>query len=157
MATTEDKERLARITIPVTGMTCAACVRRVERAIGKVPGVLEASVNLANEKATVAYLAGEVELRDLEKIVGSAGYGMIREDEGSSVEDSHEPEYRKLKADFLLAAAITVLILLGTFPHLLGFFLPIPTGWLNLVLLFFATPVQFWAGWRFYRGRESDR
>jgi Cu+-exporting ATPase len=136
----------------VTGMTCASCVGRVERALKGVPGVLEASVNLASEKATVAYLAGEVGPRDLEKAVRSAGYGVIREDEGSSVEDSHEPEYRKLKADFLLAAGLTALILLGSLPHMFGFTLPIPMGWLNLGLLLLATPVQFWAGWRFYRG-----
>jgi P-type Cu+ transporter len=133
-------------------MTCASCVGRVERALEKVPGVLEASVNLANEKATVGYIAGEVQPRDLEKAVEGAGYGVVREDEGSSVEDSHEREYGKLRADFLLAAALTALILLGSLPHMFGFMLPIPMGWLNLGLLLLATPVQFWAGWRFYRG-----
>jgi Cu+-exporting ATPase len=135
----------------VTGMTCASCVGRVERALEKVPGVLEASVNLANERATVEYLAGEVEPRDLEMAIQGAGYGVVRE-EDYSVEDSHEREYRKLKSDFLLAAALTALILLGSLPHMLGLMLPIPTGWLNLALLLLATPVQFWAGSRFYRG-----
>jgi Cu+-exporting ATPase len=125
-------------------------VSRVERALKKVPGVLEGRVNLANENATVEYLAGEVELRDLEKAVGGAGYGVIREE--SSTEDSHEREYRKLKADFRLAAALTALILLGSLPHMLGFMLPVPMGWLNFGLLLLATPVQFWAGRRFYRG-----
>jgi cation transport ATPase len=138
-------------TFGVTGMTCASCVGRVERALEKVPGVLEASVNLATEKATVGYLVGEVEPRDLEKAVEGAGYGVIREDE-SSTEDSHEREYWKLKSDFLLAAALTALILLGSLPHMFRFMLPIPMGWLNLGLLLLATPVQFWAGWRFYRG-----
>ena len=137
-------------TFSVTGMTCASCVGRVERALEKVPGVLEASVNLANERATVEYLAGEVESKDLEMAIEGAGYGVVRED--SSVEDSHEREYRKLKSDFLLAAALTVLILLGSLPHMLGLMLPIPSGWLNLALLLLATPVQFWAGRRFYRG-----
>ena len=140
------------VTFGVTGMTCASCVGRVERALKKVPGVLEASVNLANEKATVEYLAGEVEPQELEKAVEGAGYGVIRENEGSSVEDSHEREYRKLKSDFLLAAALTAIILLGSLPHMFGFMLPIPMEWLNLALLVLATPVQFWAGWRFYRG-----
>src|ERR687894_822357 len=139
-------------TFGVTGMTCASCVGRVERALEKVPGVREASVNLATEKATVGYIAGEVEPRELEKAIEGAGYGVVRENEGSSVEDSHEREYGKLKADFLLAAALTALILLGSLPHMLGLMLPFPTGWLNLVLLLLATPVQFWAGWRFYRG-----
>src|SRR5215203_151140 len=137
-------------TFSVTGMTCASCVGRVERALAKVPGVLEARVNLANERATVEYLAGEVEPRDLKKAIEGAGYGVVRED--SSVEDSHEREYRKLKSDFLLAAALTALILLGSLAHMLGLMLPFPTGWLNFGLLLLTTPVQFWAGWRFYRG-----
>jgi P-type Cu+ transporter len=140
------------VTFGVTGMTCASCVGRVERALKKVPGVLEASVNLANERATVGYLAGEVEPQELENAVESAGYGVIREGEGSSVEDSHEREYGKLKSDFLLAAALTALILLGSLPMMLGLEPPIPMLWLNPALLALATPVQFWAGWRFYRG-----
>src|ERR671913_416880 len=151
MQTTNEKERLARITIPVTGMTCASCVGRVERALEKVPGVLEASVNLANERATVEHLAGEVKPRDLETAIQGAGYGVVRE-EDSTVEDSHEREYEKLRADFLLAAGLTALILLGSVPHMLGLMLPILMGWLNLALLLLATPVQFWVGWRFYRG-----
>jgi Cu+-exporting ATPase len=139
-------------TFGVTGMTCASCVGRVERALEQVPGVLEASVNLANERATVEYLAGEVEPHDLEKIVEGAGYGVVRKDKESSVEGSREREYGKLKADFSVAAALTALILLGSLPHMFGFMLPIPMGWLNIGLLLLATPVQFWAGRRFYSG-----
>jgi P-type Cu+ transporter len=138
-------------TFGITTMTCASCAGRVERALKKVSGVLEASVNFANEKATVRYLAGEVEPRDLKKAVEGAGYGVVREEE-SSVEGSHEREYDNLRANFLLAAALTVLILLGSLPMMLGVEPPIPMMWLNLVLLALATPVQFWAGWRFYRG-----
>src|SRR5687768_8747366 len=138
-------------TFSVSGMTCASCVGRVEKALEKVPGVLEARVNLANERATVEYLAGEVEPRDLEMAIEGAGYGVVRE-EDSSVEDSLEREYRKLKSDFLLAAGLTTLILVGSLPMMFGFMLPVPLRWLNLALLLLATPVQFWAGWRFYRG-----
>ena len=139
-------------TFGVTGMTCASCVGRVERALRKVPGVVGASVNLANEKAKVGYILGEVGARDLEKAVEEAGYGIVREDEGASVEDSREREYGKLRGDFFLAAALTALILIGSLPMMLGFKLPVPVAWLNLGLLFLATPVQFWAGRRFYRG-----
>src|SRR5215212_3267134 len=138
-------------TFVVTGMTCASCVGRVERALEKVPGVLQASVNLATDKATVGYLVGEVELQYLEKAVEGAGYGVVRE-EVSSTDNSHEREYRKLRANFLLAAALTALILLASLPMMLGLEPPIPMGWLNFGLLLLATPVQFWAGWRFYRG-----
>jgi Cu+-exporting ATPase len=140
-----------RVTIPVTGMTCASCVRRVERALEKAPGVLEANVNLANQRATVRYLAGEVELRDLEKAVEGSGYGVVRGEE-SFAEDSHEREYKKLKADFILAAALTTIILVGSLPMMLGLEPPIPMVWLKVLLLVLATPVQFWAGKRFYRG-----
>ena len=139
-------------TFGLTGMTCASCVGRVERALKKVPGVLDANVNLANEKATVRYLAGEAEPRDLEKAVEGLGYGVVHKGEAeASVEDAHEKEYRKLRNNFLVAAVLTALILLGSLPHMLGFMTPIPTGWLNLALLALATPVQFWGGWRFYR------
>jgi P-type Cu+ transporter len=139
-----------QMTFGVMGMTCASCVGRVEQALKKVPGVLEASVNLTNEKATVEYFASEVELRDLEKAVEDAGYGVVREE--SSTEDTREREYDKLRADFLLAAGLTALILVGSLPMMFGFMLPVPLRWLNIGLLLLATPVQFWAGWRFYRG-----
>jgi Cu+-exporting ATPase len=139
-------------TFGVAGMTCASCVGRVERALKKVPGVLDASINLASERATVEYLAGEAEPRDLEKAVEGAGYGVVREEEEPSVEDAHEREYKKLRGDLLLAAVLTVLIFIGSLPMMLGFMPPVPTSWLNLGLLALATPVQFWAGRRFYRG-----
>jgi cation transport ATPase len=75
--------------------------------------VLKANVNLANEKATVRYLGGEIDPRDLEKAVEEAGYGVVQGEE-SSIEDSHEHEYRKLGADFLVAAALTALIPVAT-------------------------------------------
>jgi len=136
----------------VTGMSCASCVGRVEKALGKVPGVMDASVNLATEKARVEYLAGGAEIRDFEKAIEGAGYGVVRDQEEVSTEDAHEQEYEKLRNRLLVAAALTALILIGSLPHMLGFESPVPMRWLNLVLLVLATPVQFWAGWRFYKG-----
>src|SRR5215216_4799156 len=141
-----------RISFGVTGMSCASCVGRVEQALARVPGVLHASVNLAAEKATVEYLAGETGQRDLERAVEAAGYGVIRQEEEVAAEDAHEREYGKLKADFLLAAALTALILMGSLPMMLGVELLIPMMWLKIVLLALATPVQFRAARRFYRG-----
>src|SRR5215207_4264385 len=132
-------------------MSCASCVGRVERALMKVPGVLDASVNLAAEKATVEYLAGEAGPRYLQKAVEDAGYGVVLTEEEVTAEDFHEREYAKLKADFLLAAALTALILIGSLPMMLGTEAPIPMMWLKIVLLALATPVQFLAGRRFYR------
>lgn len=136
------------VSLSVTGVSCASCVGRVERAVGKVPGVLSASVNLANEKATVEYLAGQTEVRQIERAIEGAGYGVASEEE-EAVDDAHEREYRKLKTNFLVAAILTALILAASLPHMLGFESPVPMSWLNVFLLALATPVQFWAGWRF--------
>src|SRR5215216_7826687 len=142
-------------TFGVTGMTCASCVGRVERALEKVPGVLDVSVNLANEKATVRYLGGEVEPRYLGKAVEGAGYGTVSpsgEEGGGASEDAHGRGYRELKHDFVVAAALTVLIFVGSLPHMLGVSIPISMAVLNWTLLALATPVQFWTGRRFYKG-----
>jgi Cu+-exporting ATPase len=65
------------IELPVTGMTCASCVARVERAVGKADGVDKASVNLATEKATVTFDPGAVSTGDLVGIIQGAGYGVV--------------------------------------------------------------------------------
>ena len=65
-----------QVTLPVEGMTCAACVNRVERALKSVDGVVSAKVNLAAEKATVEYDASQVTLEKLEGAVTEIGYGV---------------------------------------------------------------------------------
>jgi Cu+-exporting ATPase len=142
-------------TFGVTGMSCASCVGRVERALEKVPGVLDVSVNLANEKATVRYLGGEVDPRYLEKAVEGAGYGTVSpggEEGADASEDARGRDYRELKGDFVVAAVLTVLIFVGSLPHMLGVSIPISMTVLNWTLLALATPVQFWTGRRFYKG-----
>src|SRR5688572_19918083 len=62
------------LTIGVGGMTCASCVSRVERALKKVPGVSNAAVNLATEKATVSYDGEACEIGDLLGAIEGAGY-----------------------------------------------------------------------------------
>src|SRR5215211_3353946 len=64
------------ITFPVTGMTCASCVRRIEKSLSKVDGVAEANVNLATEQARVAYDPALVGLDQLKGAVEKAGYGV---------------------------------------------------------------------------------
>ena len=70
-------DRDTTIELPITGMTCASCVARTEKAIGKVQGVDKAAVNLATEKATVTFDPGEVSTGDLVAAVEGAGYGVV--------------------------------------------------------------------------------
>ncbi len=77
MATAATQGR--RLTLPVEGMTCASCVRRVEEALAALPGVAEARVNFANETATVVLGEGAPSLADLVRAVEEAGYRVATE------------------------------------------------------------------------------
>ncbi len=77
MATKEDQDK--RITIPIEGMTCAACVGHVEGALKRVPGVAAVSVNLGTEKASVDLDSPETSMEDLTKAVSEAGYKVATE------------------------------------------------------------------------------
>jgi len=146
--------RVEKVTISVGGMTCASCVATIEGALSQVPGVVTASVNLATERATVEYLPTQVTVGILKRAIIEAGYearevagqGELRDLE----REARAREIQSLKIRFAFSAAMSALILLGTFREWLTF---VP-GFLgnNLVLFALTTPVQFWAGWRFYRG-----
>ncbi len=129
---------------PVGGMTCASCIARVEKALLSVPGVISSSVNLASEKATVEYVEG-TELADLKRAVKEAGYGLGPEAETlEDVTTAARRESRVVRNRFILAITFGALILvLGFGPSFIG---------KPYLLWALATPVQFWAGWRFYRG-----
>src|SRR6185295_2730818 len=78
-----------QLDVPITGMTCASCVSRVEKALRKVQGVLDASVNLASEQATVTYMPTTTGWSDLKTAVENAGYGVIEtaESDAGTAED----------------------------------------------------------------------
>ncbi|HUV75297.1 MAG TPA: heavy metal translocating P-type ATPase [Dehalococcoidales bacterium] len=129
---------------PVGGMTCASCVARVEQALSSVPGVISANVNLASEKATVEYIAG-TEFAELRRSVTEAGYELGSEAETlEDVTTAAQREIKRVRNRFIFAA------ILGLSIMILGF----GTSFIGKPYLLWAlaTPVQFWAGWRFYRG-----
>ncbi len=129
---------------PVGGMTCASCVARVEEALSSVPGVISASVNLASEKATVEYLEG-TEAADMRRAVKDAGYELGPEVQGlEDVTTAAQREVRALRDRFIVAAVLaSTIMILGFVPSFAG---------RPYLLWILATPVQFWSGWRFYRG-----
>ena len=138
------KTATEKTTFPVSGMTCVRCAGRVEQALKNVPGVVYASVNLASEKATVEYVMG-TEFAQLRKAVKSAGYKLGQETEVlEDVTATANREVRALRNRFLLTVILGAIIMALSFA-------PAFTGKAYL-LWALATPVQFWAGWRFYRG-----
>ena len=90
------REEWTRISLPVTGMTCAACARRVEKALSGTDGVRAANVNFAAVKAAVEYDLASVGLERLVGAVEDAGYGVVRE-EDETPEDAREGEYRSFR------------------------------------------------------------
>ncbi|MFC1866507.1 copper ion binding protein, partial [Chloroflexota bacterium] len=132
-------------TFPVKGMHCASCVLRVEKALNAVPGVVSASINLATEKAVVEYLEG-IEAVEIKAAVKDAGFEAGSETE--SLEDVTVTANRETQAlrDRLMVAAV-----LGAIIMLLSMAVPSFSG-KPYLLWILATPVQFWAGLRFYRG-----
>jgi len=129
---------------PVAGMTCASCVARVEEALSSVPGVVSANVNLASEKATVEYLEGTA-VADMRRAVKDAGYELGPEARAlEDVTTAAQREIRALRNRFILAVILAATIMI------LGFSPPFAGR--PYLLWALATPVQFWAGLRFYRG-----
>lgn len=92
MKTDTSSQTGERVELPITGMTCAACARRIERKLGKVPGVRQAGVNFATSRATVEYEPQECGVRELIAAVQEVGYdtaGTARAD--FIVDDSARP------------------------------------------------------------------
>ncbi len=100
------------LELPITGMTCASCVRNVERAIQKQPGVLSVSVNLATEKASVSYLPGAARRADIVKAVEAAGYGVIDVSNTEAAEDveraARQAEIDRQRRMVLIGAIFTI-------------------------------------------------
>lgn len=131
--------------LDIEGMTCASCVGRVEKALRKVNGVIDANINLATESARV-HAAGDVQLADLLNAVNSAGYQAApHHTESGKATTSKTTDRQGLSV--ILAALLSLPLVAPMLLELFGIHLMLP-GWLQLAL---ATPVQFWLGARFYR------
>ncbi|WP_428311913.1 heavy metal translocating P-type ATPase [Hydrocarboniphaga sp.] len=128
-----------RIDLAVTGMTCASCSARVERALRRVPGVAQASVNLATERATIS---GQASAETLIAAIVDAGY-QARTLQTPAPPESRWPAWSALA----LGAALSLPLLLPMLLMPLGLHLRV-SGMLQFLL---ATPVQFVLGARFYR------
>jgi len=133
------------LKLDIIGMTCASCSTRVEKALNKVPGVLEASVNLATEQATVSLVQG-TSAAALIAAVERAGYEARLPQtaaETPALPARTLPDWWPVA----LAIGLSLPLIAPMFASLFGAHWMLP-GWLQLAL---ATPVQFWLGARFYR------
>jgi len=118
MGVDESGKSFKKIELPITGMSCASCVQKVENALNGLEGVVRASVNFATERASVQYLPGAVSAEDFRRAVKEAGYEIL-EVEGAKKEDivdrekaAREAGYRKLKGKFIAGLILVIPVFL---------------------------------------------
>jgi P-type Cu+ transporter len=155
------------VSLPVTGMTCAACARTIENTLKDTPGVANASVNFATGRAVVQFDPAAVGLGDLVHAVRDVGYDVIEAPAGrttqaasgggavpdqataETLEDleqkAHRAEYRSLRSKFIVAVALSVPIMVVSMAHL-------DFEGANALQMLLAIPVVAYSGAQFYRG-----
>jgi len=127
-----------RVDLPVSGMTCAACARAIERKLGKTPGVERASVSFATSTATVEYDRSRVQVGDFIGAIEDLGYGVPQ---SAAQPYAEEPAYRRrLLIAIVCAAAVMFLGMTHRAP------------WIQLAL---TLPVIFYSGAPFFAGAWS--
>lgn len=144
-----------KTSISVGGMSCAACVARVERALGGIEGVEKAAVNFATEKAQVIYDPQKVDLEKFKTVIEDAGYqfrGLARAELRDREREDREKELALLKTKFIVSVILGSLIMVLSMPHYLPFLKKVPHSILFTIVFFLTTPVQFWAGKQFITG-----
>jgi Cu+-exporting ATPase len=156
-----EKSENARVTIPIGGMTCAACARRVEKAIGKLEGIEETSVNFATEKATVTYDPQTVRLSVIRGAIEKAGYEALEVDKADAADEDRVRKQREIKTlwtKFIVSAIFSIpLFYIAMAPMITFVRLPFPAGIepmrypliYALLELFLVVPVLA-VGYRFY-------
>ena len=129
-----EKTADANVTIPIGGMTCAACAQRVEKGIKKLEGVASVSVNFATEKATVIYNPQQVRLSVIREAIEKAGYKALKINKADAADEDRERKQREIKTlwtKFTVSAVFSLpLLYIAMVPMLTkyGINLPYPSG-----------------------------
>ncbi|MCJ7661426.1 MAG: heavy metal translocating P-type ATPase [Anaerolineales bacterium] len=142
------------VSLPIGGMTCASCTAKVEGALADLPGVTQANVNLATEKASVTFVPGLVGIEDFKQAVANTGYQVleIEESEGEEEIDQEERKMQDARFRMRVAWAFTTPIILWMFAEMF-FGIMWPNEFIfNLGMIVLALPVLFWVGRPTYRG-----
>jgi Cu+-exporting ATPase len=140
-----------KVTLKISGMSCAACAAKIERKLGKQEGVTKAAVNLATEKATIEFDSAKIKVSNLIEVITGLGYGAEREQEISQdrEKEQREKEIKRLRRELIIAAILSAPLIGAMILSLVGINIPFLHDWRFQILL--ATPVQFVIGYRFYK------
>jgi Cu+-exporting ATPase len=146
---------IPKTTISVGGMTCAACVRRVELALEAVEGVKDAVVNLTTARATVIHGPDWAGVEALKQAVSDAGYEFLGVF-GATLEDpagaARKRELKGLKIKLSVGVVLSMIIFMGSMQHWFPYLRSVPRQTMLYCLFVLTTPVVFWVGSRFYVG-----
>ncbi len=155
-----EESKANTVTIPIGGMTCAACAQRIEKAIAKLEGINKVSVNLATEKATVEYDSQKLRLSAIKQCIEKTGYKALEIEKNTVDEDKlrKEKEIKTLWVKFTIAAVFGLpLLYFAMVPMVSWWPFPIPMA-LNpmkyplrfaLLQVLLTTPIII-AGYKFY-------
>lgn len=132
--------------LAIGGMSCAACVSRLEKVLAKVPSVVSASVNLANETATIRFLGSDIANNLIAAVKGAGFEAKVKTHDNDGT--ASLPSDRKEKIHLIAGIILSLPLVAPMAAMAVGGHWMLP-GWIQFAL---ATPVQFWLGARFYRG-----
>jgi len=151
-----------RAVLNIRGMTCAACVRRVENGLRSLEGVESASVNFASEKASVEYDPSRIHLEGMARKVRDLGYDVIDLEKpvgsdaapgiGDPIEAARARETRELRVKFIVGVVLSAVIFSGSMQAWFPFLREIPRELVLICLFLLTTPVVFWVGSPFLIG-----
>lgn len=123
---------MKQVTIPIEGMSCAACASRIEKVLSQLNGVTMASVNLATEKATVTYEPEKIRLSEIKQAIAQAGYKALEIEGRQAIDEDRqrkEQEIKKLKSSFFVSALFSLpLLYLAMGPMFPWLNWPVPPG-----------------------------
>lgn len=156
------KIKSQKISAPVSGMTCASCVARVEKSIGKIEGIKNVTVNLASEKATFEIDDRHTSLTQVKKAIEDAGYkidfsSLSNTKDKTTANKNNEivdEYYKYLKKDFLIALIFTIpvfLISMGMMWENFHSVIHLSEDFINKILFLLTLPVIFISGSRFFK------
>src|SRR3989344_3027713 len=139
------------LTLKVIGMDSPHCAGIVEKALQNKKGIKKADLNYATSKAVIHYDQELIRPSEIKALIKSAGYEPLEETSQDREKEAREKEIKDLRNKLIISTILTIPIVLLSFPEFFKIMIN-PMLLHNLVLLILATPVQFYIGFRFYRG-----
>lgn len=141
---------MKKTILAISGMHCVNCARTIEKSIGKVKGVKSVAVNFAADSATVEFDEGKTNINEIREAVHNAGYDAEELTKADGEHIGHEmrdKDINELRDRFIISLVLSLPIVA------LAMLIDVPNE--GLIMFLLATPVQFWIGWRFYKGTAA--